>query len=178
LPTDNRFGRYVIFAKIEFLTASKSYLCNMKNNAPRSQCALNVALEIFGDKWSLLILRDMLFFNKSQYSEYLASDEGISTNILADRLLSLENTGMIEKRENARPGVRAQYFPTPLAMELLPVMLEMIVWSEKHFPVSARARQLVQKIHRDRAGLIAELNKRWAQNRAPACLDKKLILSP
>jgi len=152
----------------------------MKKNAPRSQCAINVALEIFGDKWSLLILRDMLFFNKSQYGEYLASDEGISTNILADRLLSLENAGLIEKRANARPGVRAQYFPTPLAMELLPVMLEIVLWSEKHFSVSARAHQLVQEIHRDRAGLIAELNNRWAQSRASAQarLDTKFILSP
>jgi Predicted transcriptional regulators len=65
----------------------------------RSDCPLNFGLEVFGDKWTLLIIRDMMFFNKRFFGEFLSSDEGISTNILANRLNLLEDWGMITKNE-------------------------------------------------------------------------------
>lgn len=100
----------------------------------RSNCPLNVALELFGDKWSLLILRDMLILGKSRYGEFLDSPEAISTNILASRLKQLEGSGLLEKLSDPRDRKAAVYLPTTLGVSLLPVLLEVIRWGVENLP--------------------------------------------
>ena len=98
----------------------------------RSDCPLNFGLEVFGDKWTLLIIRDMMFFNKRFFGEFLGSAEGISTNILANRLDLLEDWGMITKNEVKEHKQKIRYSLTKKAIDLLPVILEIGLWSEKY----------------------------------------------
>lgn len=100
----------------------------MNASQRRSNCPLNVALELFGDKWSLLILRDMLIVGKSRYGEFLDSPEGISTNILADRLKQLACCGLVEKLRDPANGKTSLYLPTAMGVSLLPLLLEVIRW--------------------------------------------------
>src|SRR6185295_18508291 len=98
----------------------------------RSACAISLALENIGDKWSLLILRDLMFTDKRTYGELQSSDESIATNILAARLLSLEASGLIRKADDPTNGRRKLYFLTEKGIDLLPVIIELRQWMEKH----------------------------------------------
>lgn len=98
----------------------------------RSNCPLNFALEILGDKWSLLVLRDMVFFNKRYYNEFLTSDECISTNILAARLDMLEAEGLITKKSDPNHKQKIIYSLTQKSIDLLPVIIEIAIWSDKY----------------------------------------------
>ncbi len=98
----------------------------------RSDCPLNFGLEIFGDKWTLLIVRDLLFFGKRYYNEILSSEEGISTNILADRLLMLEHEKIIKKTKDKEHKQKVVYSLTEKGTDLLPVILSIGEWSGKY----------------------------------------------
>lgn len=100
----------------------------------RSACAISLALEAIGDKWSLLILRDLMFTEKRSYGELQSSDEKIATNILASRLQSLEANGLILKAADPHSGRRSLYFLTEKGIDLLPVIIELRQWTEKHNP--------------------------------------------
>ena len=92
----------------------------------KSKCPTNYALELFGDDWSLLVLRDMIFRGKSTFSEFLSSEERVSTNILASRLKSLATGGLIQRHGSGRDS---RYSLTERGIELVPVMTEIILWS-------------------------------------------------
>ncbi|MVN20378.1 winged helix-turn-helix transcriptional regulator [Mucilaginibacter arboris] len=98
----------------------------------RSNCPLNFGLEIFGDKWTLLIIRDLMFFGKRHYNEFLASAEGISTNILADRLALLEQENFIKKSKDGAHKQKIIYSLTEKGIDLLPIILEIGLWSDKY----------------------------------------------
>jgi DNA-binding HxlR family transcriptional regulator len=98
----------------------------------RSDCPLNFALEVFGDKWTLLIIRDMMFFRKRYYGEFLESAEGISTNILASRLNTLEEEGFITKKKSTEHKQKFIYSLTQKAIDLVPIILAMGLWSEQY----------------------------------------------
>ncbi|MEW6468308.1 MAG: helix-turn-helix domain-containing protein [Bacteroidota bacterium] len=115
-------------------------------------------MDIFGDKWSLLVLRDIMFDNKSTYGDFLRSDENIATNILADRLLMLECAGMIVKERHPENGTKFLYKPTQKAIDLLPALLELIVWSDKHERISVRAREFARQIRKDRESIIRQMS--------------------
>lgn len=106
----------------------------MHTTARRSDCPLNVALEIFGDRWSLLILRDVLILEKARYGEFLVSAEGISTNILASRLKQLQCAGLIEKFHEPQDRKVSFYLPTEKGISLIPLVLEVIRWGVRHLP--------------------------------------------
>jgi DNA-binding HxlR family transcriptional regulator len=95
----------------------------------RSDCPVNFAVEALGDKWSLVILRDMIFWGKKTYGEFLKSDEKIATNILADRLGYLEREGLITKSPDPNDKRKDIYRPTEKAIALVPIFIEMISWS-------------------------------------------------
>ena len=95
----------------------------------RSPCPVSCWLDIFGDKWTLLILRDVLFFNKRNYKDFVGSEEGISTNILADRLQKLVDNKVLIKSTNPTNKLVFDYKPTPKAMQLIPVLESMVRWS-------------------------------------------------
>lgn len=107
----------------------------MNANIPnyRSECALSTALDVIGDKWSLLIVRDMCL-NKTKYSDFQSSPEGIPTNILANRLRRLEETGIIEKKTYQLKPLRYEYFLTAKGANLLPVLQQLAIWAHQHGP--------------------------------------------
>lgn len=105
-------------------------------NGYRSGCPVNLSLEVFGDKWSLLILRDMMFGGKRHFRELLRSEEGISSNILADRLKKLVEEGMITRADDPTHKQKAIYSLTEKAIDLVPVFVYLGVWGSKHLPAS------------------------------------------
>lgn len=100
----------------------------------RSDCPISTSLEIFGDRWTLLIIRDMIFAGKRHFREFLQSDEGISSNILADRLNMLVAKGILTREDDPGHKQKAIYSLTAMGIELLPVLVAMSRWSQKHFP--------------------------------------------
>jgi DNA-binding HxlR family transcriptional regulator len=98
----------------------------------RSDCPLNFGLEIFGDKWSLLIIRDLMFFGKRYYNEFLSSAECISTNILAERLTMLEKEKLIKKHKDPAHKQKVLYSLTEKGIDLAPVIINIGLWSEKY----------------------------------------------
>ena len=102
----------------------------------RSLCPINLALEIFGDKWSLLIVRDLMFAGKRHYRELLQSEEGISSNILAERLGKLVEAGILTKEEDPSHKQKAIYSLTPMGVDLLPVLANIGIWGRKYLPVT------------------------------------------
>lgn len=100
----------------------------------RSHCPISLALEAIGDRWSLLILRDVIVRGKTRYQEFLNSEEGISTNILADRLVRLEQQSLLTKSDDPDDKRQFRYSPTQKALDLLPIIFEMGRWSAKYDP--------------------------------------------
>ena len=123
----------------------------------RSHCPIAFALELIGDQWSLLILRDLLFKGKRLYGEFLNSEEGIATNILAERLARLEKTGIITKTNDPSNKKQFIYAPTRKGLELVPLLLEMIRWSAKHDPKTAAPKEFIRRLEKDSAALLAEV---------------------
>jgi DNA-binding HxlR family transcriptional regulator len=122
----------------------------MKRTDVKSHCPVNFALESFGDPWSLLIVRDIVFWGKHTYSEFLSSKEGISTNILASRLAHLEEKAIIEKRRCDTDKRKEIYVLTERGLDLIPLLLEMSGWSCQCDPESEASQALVDKICNDR----------------------------
>lgn len=125
----------------------------------KSHCPINYALEHFGDKWSLLIIRDLMFKGKRHYNEFFESDEKVSTSVLGDRLRSLENDGIITKSEDAVKKSRIRYSLTEKGIALMPMLIEMIVWSGDFDNKTAAGKDFLKKAKKDREGLISELSK-------------------
>ncbi|ETK37654.1 winged helix-turn-helix transcriptional regulator [Microbispora sp. ATCC PTA-5024] len=106
-------------------------------NEPRSECPINAAIEAFGDRWSLIVLRDIVFGGRRYFRELQAkSIEGIASNILADRLKRLVRSGLLT-REDVRPGQRARYSLTEPAIQLVPVFAQLGSWGLRHRPTSS-----------------------------------------
>ncbi|MBX7109451.1 MAG: helix-turn-helix transcriptional regulator [Chitinophagales bacterium] len=120
----------------------------------RSECPLSCSLDIWGDKWSLLIIRDLMFYNKSTYGDFLKSQEGIATNILSARLSALEENGIIEKVEN--PGTRSRVFYklTQKGIELFPILVEVHLWAEKYLTIPQEIKPIIKEAKRDKEGFI------------------------
>lgn len=112
----------------------------------RSDCPISTGLEVVGDRWTLLVLRDMMFAGKRYYREFLQSEEAISTNVLADRLEKLVQLGLLTKGEDETHKQKARYSLTEKGIALLPVIVALSGWSQKYFPETRRpeARALVE----------------------------------
>lgn len=130
------------------------YLCyrmKKEKNKLRSHCPINYGLEAFGDRWSLLILRDIVFRGKRTYGEFLASEEGFATNILAARLEYLMESGILQREDHANDGRKDIYSLTEKGLDLIPMLFEMVLWSAKHDNRSEAKRiiRLVELIKKD-----------------------------
>jgi DNA-binding HxlR family transcriptional regulator len=137
-----------------------------KKAAPnrRSGCPLNASVEMLGDRWSLLIIRDLMLRGFRTYKEFIESDEGIATNILADRLRKLEAHGIISTEADPSDGRKIIYLLTPKGIDLAPVLAEMVLWAARHEKTGNQA--LVRRMQADKQGLVAELRERWAATTA------------
>ena len=142
----------------------------MKTLTKRSECPLSSSLDIFGDKWSLLIIRDMMFFNKSTYGEFLKSAEGIATNILAARLQNLEENKLIEKLEHPDSKAKVLYKITQKAIDLLPIIVEIHLWAEKYFDIPADIKAMIKETKKDKQEFIKAMTK---QLKVQASLSSK-----
>lgn len=107
------------------------------NGGQRSGCPINLSLEVFGDRWSLIILRDMMFGGRRHFRELLTqSEEGISSNILADRLKMLLNQGMITKTDDPTHKQKAIYSLTEKAIALVPIFAQLGAWGRRYTPAT------------------------------------------
>ena len=136
-----------------------------RRNKRRSDCPISFALDIFGDKWSLLIIRDLMFKGKKTYGEFLNSEEKIATNILADRLTMLESEGLIESKRDKKKKSRYFYSLTEKGIALVPVLLEIVKWSAAHDKKTAAPKEFVVRVKNDREGLINEITEQLKKNR-------------
>jgi len=134
----------------------------MKKTARRSACPISTTLDILGDKWTLLIIRDLMFQGKKTYGEFLQSEEKIATNILADRLLILEKNGIVEKRAFPGNKVKNLYQLTLKGIDLMPILFEIILWGDTYLEIPERVHRLAGEIQKDRNGMIKEVSKRLA----------------
>ena len=117
----------------------------IKINNGRSNCPCTGWLEIFGDKWSLLIVRDIILFHKNHFKEFIDSFEGIATNILSDRLKKLVRFGIIEKSVDLNNKTSYTYSITPRGMDLIPIINEIIDWSVNHIDGVTLVKNGIQK---------------------------------
>jgi DNA-binding HxlR family transcriptional regulator len=132
----------------------------MANNRRKSDCPINFALEIFGDRWTFLIVRDLMFKGKHYYGEFLQSEEKIATNILADRLSLLEKSGIVIKSSDQSHKQKVIYRLSQKGIDLLPILVDVIMWSAKYDKSSAVDVRFVRSVKRDREGLIKEISSR------------------
>lgn len=139
----------------------------MKKINRRSLCGISSTLDILGDKWSFLIIRDMLFFRKNTYGDFLRSQEKIATNILADRLALLETEGFITKEPHPDNKSKYLYQLTHKSIDLLPVLFEIMLWSDRYFEVSERGKALARQIRENRDQITEQIYKNIGVTKPP-----------
>lgn len=133
----------------------------------RSECPIAYGLDFFGDRWSLLIVRDIALYGRHHFGEFETAPEGIATNILASRLKSLVRDGIVEKIRDPDHGSKRVYRLTQKGLDLLPVIVEIIIWSAKHDPGSPVSKAYLHRAKHDRDALLKELRQRALKSRRP-----------
>lgn len=126
----------------------------------RSDCPVSYALDFFGDKWSFLIIRDLALEGKKFYKDFLHSKEGIATNVLSNRLKKLENNGVIVSKVYPQLKTRKEYSLTEKGKDLIPVLIDMIVWSAKYQDELAVTQEFLEKVKADRETVISVIRSR------------------
>ena len=142
----------------------------------RSDCPINFALETFGDPWSLLLIRDIVYFGKKTYGEFLASEEGMATNILASRLTRLEEQGILMKMPSGQDKRKEEYILTKKGLDLIPVLVEMANWSAEHDPQTAAPAAWIGLMKADREKMIG-LIRETVQSGGSVFVGEKSLLS-
>ncbi len=125
----------------------------MSNKAMRSHCPINFALESFGDMWSLLILRDIVFWGKHSFKEFQESKEGIATNILTDRLSKLVASEILVKSADKKDGRRSIYTLSEKGLDLIPMLCEISGWSSIYDDKTTAPKEFVQKVRENRTAM-------------------------
>ena len=120
----------------------------------RSECPISCSLDVWGDKWSLLIIRDLMFKKECTYGDFLKSDEKIATNILASRLQSLEENGVINKFDHPDSKAKVLYKLTQKGIDLLPLMIEINLWAEKYYSIPEDRKALLKEVKKDKEKFI------------------------
>jgi DNA-binding HxlR family transcriptional regulator len=133
----------------------------------RSSCPIATSLDIFGDRWSLLIIRDLLFTDNRRFSDFARAGEAIATNVLTDRLELLECEGLIFRRPDPADGRKFLYELTGKGFDLAPVIVEMVIWAARHERTAAPP-DLVREMERDPKKFVKGLRARWGRSSAGA----------
>lgn len=137
----------------------------------RSGCPVSISLEIFGDRWSLLIIRDLMVRGFRTFKEFRESGEGIATNILANRLQKLEASGIITAEVEKTDQRRVNYRLTRKGIDLAPVLLELLIWGARHEETGAPCA-LVEKMEKKHEQILAEVRRRWRDRDSTPLLPK------
>ncbi len=135
----------------------------------RSGCPVSASLEVFGDRWSLLIIRDLMVRGYRTFKEFQQSGEGIASNILADRLRKLEASGILGREQGESDKRQVNYRLTAKGIDLAPVLLELLIWGAHH-ESSGAPRAILEGMIRHRPEILAEVRRRW-QERDPTPLQ-------
>ena len=131
------------------------FVNNFHMSPQRSDCPISCSLEIWGDKWSLLIIRDLMFAKECTYGDFLKSAEKISTNILASRLRTLEQNELIQKLEHPYSKSKVLYKLTDKGIDLIPILVEINLWANKHsLPIDEKSRAILDQVKFDKHGFL------------------------
>lgn len=128
----------------------------------RSGCPVSISLERFGDRWSLLIIRDLMVRGYRTFKEFQGSGEGIASNILSSRLRRLEESGIISAEKETSDGRRVNYRLTDKGIDLAGVMLELLIWAARHENTGAPCG-VIDNMEKNREQVLAEVRKRWRE---------------
>jgi DNA-binding HxlR family transcriptional regulator len=128
----------------------------------RSGCPVSVSLEVFGDRWSLLIIRDMMVRGYHTFKEFQESGEGVATNVLASRLRGLQTKGILTAETEATDRRRINYRLTEKGIDLAPVLLDLLIWGAQHEKTEA-ACSVIEKMAKNRDWILAEVRRRWRE---------------
>ncbi|MGH9476915.1 MAG: winged helix-turn-helix transcriptional regulator [Terriglobales bacterium] len=131
--------------------------------ARRSGCPVNISLEVLGDRWSLLIVRDLMVRGFHTFRDFEHAGEGIATNILANRLRRLCRAGIAQAERDPADGRRKRYRLTKKGIDLAPVLLELLIWGAKHEQTGAPGK-VISQMARNRQSLIEETRRRWKEH--------------
>jgi DNA-binding HxlR family transcriptional regulator len=131
-----------------------------KTGTRRSGCPLNASVEMLGDRWSLLIIRDMMLLGSRTFKELLNSYERPATNILTERLRRLESFGIITTESDASDGRKVVYLLTQKGVDLAPVLTEMVLWAAAH--EETENEPLVRQMKKDKEAFVAGIRQRFA----------------
>ena len=126
------------------------------NKERKSNCPIHYALELFGDKWSLLIIRDIMFRGKRSFGDFITSEENIATNILSNRLKMLQEVGVLSKSPDPTHGSKSIYSLTQKGLDLAPILLEISVWSSKHEEGLDIESAFLERYQQDRTTVLEE----------------------
>lgn len=121
---------------------------------------MSISLEMLGDRWSLLIIRDLMVRGYKTFKEFEQAGEGIATNILADRLQKLEASGIVSSEDQESDGRRKNYRLTEKGIDLAPVLLDLLVWGARHEETEAPCG-VITEMERNREAVLAETRRRW-----------------
>ncbi len=146
-------------------------MAGKEGKTPRSGCPVSVSLEIFGDRWSLLIVRDMMVRGYRTFREFQNAGEGIATNILADRLRKLGEAGILTTEPAEEDGRSIHYRLTEKGIALAPVLLELLIWAAHHEETGAPCA-VIEQMEQNRAAVLSETYRRWKER------DPRPILPP
>lgn len=125
--------------------------------APRSKCAIGQGLDLLGDRWSLLIIRDLMFTSRNEYGQLLQAGEGIATNVLADRLARLEASGIVDKAAHPAHGKKFVYTLTERGIALAPTLIEFALWSRDTIATAALPDRLYDLMVHDRERMLDKI---------------------
>lgn len=131
----------------------------MADRKKRSDCPVSCSLDIWGDKWSLLIVRDLMFARQCTYGDFLKSDEKIATNILASRLQTLEENEIITKSDHPDSKAKVLYKLTEKGIDLLPIMIEINLWAEKYYAIPSERKAMLKEVKKDKEKFIKAATK-------------------
>ncbi|WP_223559315.1 winged helix-turn-helix transcriptional regulator [Chryseobacterium lathyri] len=126
----------------------------MSTSKKRSDCPISCSLDIWGDKWSLLIIRDLMYAKQCTYGDFLKSEEKIATNILASRLLMLEENKLIIKLDHPESKAKVLYKLTQKGIDLLPVLIEVNLWAEKYSDIPEDQKLMLKEVKKDKEAFI------------------------
>jgi DNA-binding HxlR family transcriptional regulator len=138
-------------------------MAGKRSNERASSCPINASLEVLGDRWSLLVVRDLIFAGYRTFNEFLNAGEGMATNVLTDRLAKLAEAGIITKRPDPEDGRKWLYGLTRKGLDLAPVLLALSKWGTKHehgIPPDG----VLDRYEADRAGFLAELKRKLVKD--------------
>jgi DNA-binding HxlR family transcriptional regulator len=140
----------------------------MAAHRERSRCPIAYSLDVIGDRWTLLVLRDLAFKERRYFQDFLSASEKISTNILTDRLRRLERWNLIEGHPDPSDGRRIRYFLADDGLDLIPLLLEMTIWGSRRHPDPSIAPEQAERMAADREATVKSIRQRLEAEREAA----------